>query len=97
MSLLSAFKSLFTSLSRQGEKVPAAPQEQASDVYGDYCITPASVREEHGYRINGTITKGEQVHRFIRADTLPTAEACAQEMIRKAKQMIDQQGDRIFD
>ncbi len=92
MSLFSSLKSLFSA----GEKAPEAPQEQASETYGDYLITPASVKEEHGYRINGTITKGEQVHIFIRADTLPSADECAKEMIRKAKQMIDQQGDRIF-
>lgn len=93
MSLLSSLKSLFSA----GEKAPAAPQEQPSETYGDYVITPASVKEEHGFRINGMITKGEQVHTFIRADTLPSADECAKEMIRKAKQMIDQQGDRIFD
>ncbi|OOV86846.1 HlyU family transcriptional regulator [Oceanospirillum linum] len=92
MSLISSFKSLFAT----GEKAPKAPQNQASESYGDYLITPASIKEEQGFRINGTITKGEQVHIFIRADTLPSADECAKEMIRKAKQMIDQQGDRIF-
>lgn len=93
MSLISSLKSLFT----PAEKQPFPPEEQASESYGDYLITPASVKEEHGFRINGTISKGEQVHTFIRADTLPSADDCAREMIRKAKQMIDQQGDRIFD
>lgn len=93
MSLLSAITSLFSNR----EKAPSAPQEQVSETYGDYLITPASVKEEHGFRINGTISKGEQVHTFIRADTLPSADECAKEMIRKAKQMIDQQGDQIFD
>lgn len=93
MSLFSSLKSLFST----GEKQPETPKEQPSETYGDYVITPASVHEEHGFRINGTIRKGEQVHTFIRADTLPSADECAKEMIRKAKQMIDQQGDRIFD
>lgn len=93
MSLISSLKSLFT----PAEKQPSPPEEQAPESYGDYLITPASVKEEHGFRINGTISKGEQVHTFIRADTLPSADDCAREMIRKAKQMIDQQGDRIFD
>lgn len=93
MSLFSSLKSLFSA----DTKASAAPKEQPSETYGDYLITPASVKEEHGFRINGTITKGDRVHTFIRADTLPSADECAKEMIRKAKQMIDQQGDRLFD
>ncbi|WP_028304377.1 HlyU family transcriptional regulator [Oceanospirillum maris] len=92
MGLFSSLKALFAG----GESTPKEPDVMPSETYNDYIITPAPVHEEHSYRINGTITKGEQTHLFIRADALPTQEQCAQEMIRKAKQMIDQQGDRIF-
>lgn len=92
MGLFSSLKSIFSG----GEKEPEAPEAMESEEYKGFTITPAPVQDQSGYRINGTITKGEQSHTFIRADTLPTPDACAQEMIRKAKQMIDYQGDSIF-
>jgi len=92
MGLLSSIKSMFSG----GEAEPKEPETLPSEEYKGFTITPAPVEDGAGYRINGTITKGEQSHTFIRADTLPTAESCAQEMIRKSKQMIDYQGDKIF-
>ncbi|MBB1489121.1 HlyU family transcriptional regulator [Oceanospirillum sediminis] len=92
MGLLSSLKSMFSG----GESTPKEPEAMPSTEYNGYTITPAPVAEDTGFRINGTITKGDQSHTFIRADTLPTADSCAQEMIRKAKQMIDHQGDNIF-
>nr|WP_320134809.1 HlyU family transcriptional regulator [uncultured Amphritea sp.] len=92
MSLFSTIKSLFGS----AEQKPEVPQELPSEEYQGFTITPAPVHEDGGYRVNGLITKGEQSHRFIRADMLPSSESCATEVIRKAKQMIDQQGDGLF-
>ncbi|WP_417222198.1 HlyU family transcriptional regulator [Amphritea sp.] len=92
MSLFSTIKSLFSS----ADKKPEAPQELPSEEYHGFTITPAPVHEDGGYRVNALITKGEQSHQFIRADMLPSSESCATETIRKAKQMIDQQGDGIF-
>lgn len=92
MGLLSSLKAIFSGQSSE----PAEPQTMPSEEYNGYIITPAPVAEESGYRINGTITKGEQSHIFIRADILPTAQSCAEEMIRKSRQMIDHQGDQIF-
>mgnify|MGYP000465537403 CR=1 FL=1 len=92
MGLLSSIKSIFSG----GESKPQEPEAMPSVEYDGFTITPAPVQEDTGFRINGTITKGEQTHVFIRADTLPSAEFCAEEMVRKAKQMIDQQGDNIF-
>lgn len=95
MGLLSSLKSIFSG-GNGGNKEPEAPEVMPAEEYNGFTITPAPVQEQAGFRINGTITKGEQSHTFIRADTLPTQDACAQEMIRKAKQMIDYQGDKIF-
>ncbi len=92
MGLFSSIKSIFSS----GDTAPQAPETLPAVEYNGFTITPAPIQEQFGYRINGTITKGEQCHTFIRADTLPTAESCADEMVRKAKQMIDYQGDKIF-
>lgn len=92
MSLLSSLKSIFSG----ADKAPEEPEILPSEEYKGFTITPAPVQEQAGYRINGTITKGDQSHTFIRADTLGTQQSCADEMIRKAKQMIDFQGDNIF-
>lgn len=92
MSLFSSLKSIFSG----GEQAPKEPETRPSEEYKGFTITPAPMEDGHGFRINGTITKGEQSHTFIRADTLPTADSCADEMIRKAKQMIDYQGNQLF-
>lgn len=92
MSLFSSIKSMFSSTPVS----PKEPEKLPAEEYQGFTITPAPVHEDGGYRVNGLITKGEQQHAFIRADMLPSSESCAAEMVRKAKQMIDQQGDGIF-
>ncbi len=92
MGFISSLKSMFSA----GESAPKEPEQMPSVEYNGYVITPAPVAEGGAFRINGTIVKGEQSHQFIRADVLPSAESCAEEMVRKAKQMIDQQGDQLF-
>ncbi|MFN3744630.1 MAG: HlyU family transcriptional regulator [Hyphomicrobiaceae bacterium] len=53
------------------------------------------------YQVAGSITKqvGEirKEHRFIRADRFPTIEEAADFALMKGRQIVDQQGDRIFD
>ena len=68
--------------------------------YEGYTIRPAARREGTQWLTVGVISKafGGQVkeHRFIRADTYPSkqdADACA---VTKAKQIIDEQGDKLF-
>lgn len=92
MSLFSSIKSMFSSADSGSKEPETLPSEE----YQGFTITPAPICEEGGYRVNGLISKGEQSHRFIRADMLSSSDSCAQEMVRKAKQMIDQQGDNIF-
>lgn len=91
MSFLKSLGSLFKS-----EQKSAEPEAMDSIEYDGFTITPAPVSEEMGFRVNGVIEKEGKTHRFIRADVLPTQQSCADEMIRKAKQMIDQQGDRFL-
>lgn len=96
MSLINKLCSLFSSSSSSKNPEPQAPEAFPSEEYQGFKITPAPIPEEMGFRINGTIEKEGKSHLFIRADLLPTAESCASEMVRKARQMIDQQGDRLF-
>jgi len=94
----SLFKSLFGS-SGEGAKKSASKVTAVS--YDGYQIVaepqPAGGQWQVSGRIEKTFGDTAKVHRFIRADTLPDEEGAANEMIRKAKMMIDQQGDTIFD
>ncbi|MFV0296709.1 MAG: HlyU family transcriptional regulator [Hyphomicrobiaceae bacterium] len=53
------------------------------------------------YQVAGRITKEAdgvtREHRFVRADRFASLEDAADVALMKARQMIDQQGERIFD
>ena len=65
-----------------------------------YLITPAPQKEGGQYRLAGTISMeidGEtKTHQFIRADLFTSADECNEACIRKAKQVIKEQGTAIF-
>ena len=75
---------------------PAIPAVE----YKGYRIRPEPYRTKDQYQTAGTIEKvtadGIREHRFIRADTYHSREDAIAFTIVKAKQIIDQQGDRIF-
>ena len=68
--------------------------------YKDFQITPDPMKDAATWRIAATIEMeigGEtKSHRLIRADTLESFDAAVEASVGKAKQMIDEQGDRIF-
>jgi len=65
-----------------------------------HLITPQPMPENGQFRLQATVSKevsGEtREHRLIRADVFPSAEQAAEFAIRKAKLLIDQQGDRLY-
>ena len=65
-----------------------------------YLIRPTPFAEGGQFQTCGVISKeidGEvKEHRFIRADRFPSKDDAIDVSLRKAKQMIDEQGDRIF-
>jgi hypothetical protein len=69
--------------------------------YKDYTITPTPLRQGGQFLTAGTIAKdfpeGRKEHRFIRADTHGSAEDAAAFAVSKGRQIIDEQGDRIFE
>lgn len=78
-----------------------APTAQSEPVhYKGYVITATPFAEGGQHQTCGVITReidGEiKSHRFIRADRFPSLDDATQTTIRKAKQVIDEQGDRIF-
>ena len=68
--------------------------------YNGYRIQPAPYPSKGQYQTCGIIEKevaGEtKRHRFVRAETHPSREGAVDFSVSKAKQMIDEQGDRLF-
>ena len=82
-----------------GGGVSEAPTAPAVEFKG-YRIRPTPYRNKDQYQTAGTIEKdtpgGVQEHKFIRADTYGSLDDAIAFTITKGKQLIDQQGDRIF-
>lgn len=84
---------------QQGASAPAPRFEP--EFYQGFNIYPEPMAEGGQYRLHGRITRlkdGElQEYRLIRSDLLPSAEQAAELMVAKAKRVIDENGERIFD
>lgn len=89
--------SLFSKLFGGGGGGKPAPEPED---YNGYLIYPEPASADGGYRLGARIEKeidGEtRTHVMLRADTIQSLEEAEQFSIRKAKQMIDQQGEDIF-
>ncbi|AEY02452.1 transcriptional activator HlyU [Oceanimonas sp. GK1] len=79
---------------------PAGPRFEPEE-YKGFTIIPEPGAEGGQYRLQGRILQerdGEpREYRLIRADLLPTAEQAAELMVSKAKRLIDENGERLFD
>jgi hypothetical protein len=68
--------------------------------YKGYRIRPAPYLNNGQYQTAGVIQKdaadGVKEHRFIRAETHASKDDAAAFALTKGKQIIDQQGDRMF-
>jgi hypothetical protein len=82
-----------------GSSGPAKPRHP-TETHKGFTITPDPQKEGPRYRIRGHVSKevgGEvRTHTFIRADTLESEDAAVTATVGKAKQLIDEQGDRLF-
>lgn len=71
-----------------------------SEDYNGYTISATPISEGSEYRLSGVITKeidGEvKEHKFIRADIFSSKDQAQEFTLIKARQMIDQMGDRVF-
>ena len=99
--MLSKLKAAWSRLAGGGgTDSPAGPAVAAIE-YNGYRIKPAPYLAKGHYQTAGSIEKdtpeGVKEHRFIRADTHPSRDDAVAFAISKAKQIIDLQGDRIFD
>jgi hypothetical protein len=96
---MSLFKTLATRLfGRAAPDAGEAPVEAVE--YKGYRIRPAPYRANGQFQTAGTIEKdfpdGVKEHRFVRAETHAGRDDAASFAVSKAKQIIDEQGDRIF-
>jgi hypothetical protein len=99
-AMLSKLKEIFSRLSGEGSGAPEAAAATAEVEYKGYMIRPTPYKNNGQYQTSGTIRKdtpeGAKEHKFIRADTYASLDDANAFAIMKAKQLIDQQGDRMF-
>ena len=71
-----------------------------TESYKDYTIRAIEMRAGSEYQLCGEIEKQvgaeQKVHRFIRADRLSSPDQAAASALSKARQIVDEQGDRLF-
>jgi hypothetical protein len=81
---------------------PSGPREVRGETveYKGYQLTPTPIPEGGQYRVSGVIVKPgepEQRHAFIRSDLVAGEDEACNFTLVKARLMIDQLGDRLFD
>jgi hypothetical protein len=86
---------------RGGGEPPAPEATGPATEYKGFSIHPAPRREASGWLTAGRITKavpdGTKEHQFVRADTYRDHGEAVAFCIQKAKQIIDERGDNMFD
>lgn len=102
MAFLKALWSRFAGGDSRGaaEGIAEAPRLQCVD-YKGYRIRPAPYRVQNQYQTAGVIEKdfpdGVKTHEFVRAETHASRDDAAAFATAKARQIIDQLGDGLFD
>ena len=99
---MSFLKSLFgfgKSGSSTGSSGPAATVKNVE--HKGFLVEAQPYAAEGQFQVAGLISKEidgtRREHRFVRADRFATREDAADIALMKARQMIDQQGDRLLD
>jgi hypothetical protein len=81
-----------------GSAAPEAPPKGES--YAGYMISATPYQENGQWQMCGVIEKEiggvMKSHRFVRADRFAGREEAEQFTLSKARQIVDQNGDRIF-
>jgi len=79
----------------------AEPKVTAREEYNGFELLAIPVKDARGWRVAGSVVKAtdgdERRHDFVRADVYPAQEDASTVSLRKAKQLVDEQGDRLFD
>lgn len=95
---MSFLKKLFGLGGGDSDAQSAAPAE--TEDYEGFTIAATPYKEAGQFQLCGVISKvidGERrEHRFVRADRFAGQDDAVQMTLMKARQIIDQQGERIF-
>jgi hypothetical protein len=95
MAIIDTLRRLFGGGGAAGPAAAAEPVE-----YRGYQITPAPQRQGSGWNTAGVIAKafegGLKEQPFVRVDTHARKDDAIAFSITKAQQIIDEQGDRLF-
>jgi hypothetical protein len=97
---MSLFKSLFGGQSSSGGE--GATETLGEPVeYNGFIVRAAPFKSEGQYQTAGIIAKDvaglRKEHRFIRADRHASLEEALSFSLLKAKKIVDEQGERVFD
>lgn len=95
---MSFFKKLFGG--GGGDKQTAAKNDAKPEEYKGFLIQPQPVKQPGGFRIGARIEKDvagtPRSHDLIRADIVSDPEEAERLSLQKARQVIDEQGERLF-
>jgi len=98
--MTSFFKDLWMRFSGAGDRAGASEVAAEAVEYKGFRIRPAPYPSKGQYQTAGIIEKdseaGVKEHRFVRAETHPSKDDAVAFAIMKGKQIIDEQGERIF-
>lgn len=93
--------SFFSSLFGRGAAASSEAKAAAPIEYKGYVICAAPYKNNGQYQTAGTITREidgvRKEHRFIRADAYVSYDDAVTFTENKARQIVDLQGDKIFD
>lgn len=97
---MSFFKKLFGGKAGEPEEAgPGAPVKQVE--HKGFTVSATPYKADGQYQTSGTVSKEIggvlKEHRFIRADRCPGLDDAVEISIRKGMQIVDEQGERVFD
>ena len=97
---MSMLKALWDRLTGGGAGTGAEDVAAEAVEYKGYRIRASPYQSGSQYQTSGTIEKdfpsGAKQHRFVRAESHANRDDAVEFSILKARQIIDQQGDRMF-
>lgn len=83
-----------------GDDSGGAQKVLGQEEYNGFVIKALDMRAGSEYQLCGSIEKeidgALKVHNFIRADRIASADQVAQTALSKGRQIIDEQGERVF-
>lgn len=97
-----AFKNLLKSLfGGGGDSAGPAAKPEENQEYKQFTISPTPIAEGGQFRTAGTISKDQdgeiKSSSFVRADNHSSREMAVEHSVSKAKQIIDERGEGLFE